>query len=231
MDRLVAHDVLELLADADHLVLALEGEEHHEAAVEEDPLHDDVESDEVLEELLKTLGGVCGETLFHNRGSKGHLEGILVVNGIDLVVHVEDLTLIKRETLDDVLESVRVDRLLEGLAQHVLTGLGIGNVLEDGEHDVVPHQALRSAEETQIAHDDLTLVGGELVGLPELDVALHRDLVRHPVVGAALGVVIPGPGVLQGHELVHVNLLAVDQAFLIRVDPLGEIVEGGGFGG
>jgi hypothetical protein len=37
--------------------------------------------------------------------------------------------------------------------------------------------------------------------------------------------------VFKGHELVHVNLLAVDQAFLIRVDPLGEIVEGGGFGG
>ena len=228
VDRLVAHDVLELLADADHLVLALEGEEHHEAAVEEDSLHDDVEADQVLQELLKPLDGVGGEALLHDGSGEGHLKGILVVNGIHLVVHVENLTLIKRKALDDVLEGVGVDRLLEGLAKHVLTGLGVGDVLEDCEHDVVPDKALSSAEEAEIPHDDLTLVGGELVGLPELDIALHRDLIRHPVVGAALGVVIPGPGVLQGHELVHIDLLAVDQAFLIGIDPLGEVVEGGG---
>jgi hypothetical protein len=48
------------------------------------------------------------------------------------------------------------------------------------------------------------------------------------VVGTTLGIVIPSPGVFQGHELVHIDLLAVDQAFLIRIDPLGEVVEGGG---
>ena len=90
------------------------------------------------------------------------------------------------------------------------------------------HETLGGAEEAEVPHDDLTLVGGELVGLPELDIALHRDLVGHPVVGAALGVVVPGPGVLQGHELVDIDLLAVDQAFLIRVNPFGEVVEGGG---
>ena len=228
MDRLIAHDVLELLADADHLVLALEGEEHDETAVEEDPLHDDVEADEILDELLKTLGGVGGEALLHDRGGEGHLEGILIVDGVHLVIHVEDLTLIKGETLDDVLEGVGMDRLLEGLAEHVLTGLGIGDMLEDRKHDVVPDKALSGAEEAEIPHDDLALVCRELIGLPELDIALHRDLVRHPVVGATLGVVIPSPGVLQGHELVDINLFAVDQAFLIGIDPLGEVVECGG---
>jgi hypothetical protein len=36
VEALVAHDVLELLADADHLVLPLERQHHGEAGVEED---------------------------------------------------------------------------------------------------------------------------------------------------------------------------------------------------
>ena len=230
MDRLVAHDVLELLADADHLVLALEGEEHHEAAVEEDSLHDDIEADQVLEEGLESLSGLGGEPILHDGGGEAHLEGILLIDGIHFVIHVENLALVQRETLDDILEGVCVDCLFEALTKHVLTGLGIGDVLEDREHDIVPDKALGGAEEAEVAHDDLALIGSEFVGLPELDISLHRDLIRHPVIGAALGVVIPGPGVLQGHELVHIDLLAVDQAFLIRVDPLGEVVEGGGLG-
>ena len=146
------------------------------------------------------------------------------------MVHVENLALIEREALHDVLECVGVNRLLEGLTQHVLAGLRVGDVLENREHDVVAHEALGRTKEAEVAHDDLTLLGGQLVGLPEFDIALHGNLVRHPVVGAALVVVIPSPSVLQGHELVHVNLLAVDEALLIRVDPLGEVVEGGGLG-
>ena len=230
MDRLIAHDVLELLADTDHLVLALEGEEHHEAAVEEDPLHDDIEADQVLEEGLKSLSGLGGEPILHDGGGEAHFEGILLIDGIHLVVHVEDLALVQRETLDDILESVCVDCLFEALTKHVLTRLGIRDVLEDREHDIVPDEALGGAEEAEIPHDDLALISGEFVGLPELDITLHRNLIRHPVIGAALGIIVPCPGVLQGHKLVHVDLLAVDQAFLIRVDPLGEVVEGGGLG-
>ncbi len=48
VDRLIAQDVLELLADACHLILAVEGEDHHKAAIEEDPFHDDVVADQVL---------------------------------------------------------------------------------------------------------------------------------------------------------------------------------------
>lgn len=231
VDRLVTHDVLELLADADHLVLALEGEKHHKSAIEEDALHDDVEANKVLEEGLEPLGGICFEALLHDGGSEAHLEGILVVDGGHLMVHVEDLTLIKRKTLDDVLEGVRVDRLFKGLTQHVLAGFRVGDVLEDREHDVVANEALCRAEEAEVAHDNLTLLCSQLVGLPELDVALHGDLIRHPVVGATFVVVIPGPGVLQGHELVHIDLLAVDETLLVRVNALGEIVEGGGLRG
>ena len=228
VDRLVAHDVLELLADADHLVLALEGEEHHEAAVEEDALHDDVETDEVLEKGSQPLGGVGLESIVHEGGGEGHLEGVLVVDRVHLMVHVEDLALVEREALHDVLEGVGVDRLLECLTQHVLAGFGVGDVLEDREHDIVAHETLGGAEETEVAHDDLTLLCRELVGFPELDVALHGDLIRHPVVGATLVVVIPGPRVLEGHELIDINLVAVDETLLVGINPLGQVVECGG---
>jgi hypothetical protein len=48
------------------------------------------------------------------------------------------------------------------------------------------------------------------------------------VVGATLGVVVPCPGVFEGHELVHIDLLAVDETLLIDVDALSEVVERGG---
>ena len=48
VDRLIAQDVLELLADACHFVLAVEGEDHDKAAIEEDPFHDDVVADQVF---------------------------------------------------------------------------------------------------------------------------------------------------------------------------------------
>ena len=145
------------------------------------------------------------------------------------MIHIEDLALIKREALDDVLEGMRVDGLLKSLTKHVLTGFGVGDVLENGQYDVVAYKALGSTEEAEVTQDDLTLVGCELIGLPELDVTLHGDLVRHPVIGATFIVIIPGPSVFERHELVHINLLAVHQAFLIGIDPLGEVVEGGRF--
>ena len=62
---------------------------------------------------------------------------------VDLVIHVEDLALVEAEALDDVEEGVRVDGLFEGLAQQVLAALGVGDVLEDGQHEVVAHQDFR----------------------------------------------------------------------------------------
>ncbi len=55
--------------------------------------------------------------------------------------------------------------------------------------------------------------GVELVALPQGDIGAHRHFVRHPVVGAAVEVVLPGPLVLKRHELVDVDRFAVDQAF------------------
>src|SRR4051794_34422427 len=48
----VAQNVLKLLANAGHPVVAMEGEHHDEAAVEENPFHNDVKADEVFEKSL-----------------------------------------------------------------------------------------------------------------------------------------------------------------------------------
>ena len=145
------------------------------------------------------------------------------------MIHIEDLTLIERERLHDVMEGVGVHRFLERLTQQILPRFGVGDVFENRQNEVVAHQAFRCAEESQVAHDDEALVAGEPVGFPKLDVALHRHFGWEPVVGAAVEVMFPGPFVFERHELVHIDGPAVQQAFIRRVDPTGEIVRAGRF--
>ena len=126
------------------------------------------------------------------------------------------------------MEGVRMDRFLKRLPQQILAALGIGHVLENREHDIVPHEALGSAEEAKVPHNNAALIGGELVGFPQLDVLLHRHLVGHPMVFAAVEVVLPRPFVFDGHQLIDVHGLAVDEQFVLGVDALGEVVRLGG---
>ena len=143
-------------------------------------------------------------------------EVVLVLDRLDLVVRVEDLGLVEAQALGDVLVGVRVDRLLERLAQQVLPALGRGDVAIRAEHDVVGGERVGGDEEAQVALDDQALVVGQAVGvLPQLDVALHVDLLRHPVVGAAGKVLLPRPAVLERHELVDVGR-AVDDALVLQ---------------
>ena len=63
----------------------------------------------------------------------------------------------------DVLERVRVYRLLERLAQQVLPALGVGQLPVDRQHDVVRDQRLRGGEEAEVALEHQPLVLGEAV--------------------------------------------------------------------
>jgi hypothetical protein len=76
---------------------------------------------------------------------------------------------VQAERLDDVLVGVRVDRLLEGLAQQVLAAFGRGDVAVGAEHDVVGGQRIGGDEEAEVALDQAALVVGQAVGrLPQL---------------------------------------------------------------
>ena len=145
-------------------------------------------------------------------------ELVLVADRLDLVIGVEDLRFVEAQALDDVLVGVCVDRFLECLAQQVLPALGRGDVAIGAEHDVVGGKAVGGDEEAEIALDDQALVVGEAVRvLPQLDVALHVHFLRHPVVGAGRDVLVPGPAVLERHQLVDVGL-AVDDALVLHAD-------------
>jgi hypothetical protein len=155
-------------------------------------------------------------------------ELILVADAFDLVVRVEDFGLVEAERLHDVLVGVGVDRLFKRLAQQVLPALGRGDVAIGAQHDVVGGQTVGGDEEAEVALDDQALVIGEAAGaggaLPQLDVALHVDLLRHPVVGAAAEVFVPRPGVFEGDQLVDVGP-AVDDALVLGAHAAPPAVE------
>ena len=111
-----------------------------------------------------------------------------------------------------------MDRFLECLAQQVLAALGRSDVAIGAEHDVVGGQRVGGDEEAEVALDQATLVVGQAVRiLPQLDVALHVDLLRHPVVGATGEILVPCPLVLERDQLVDVGL-AIDDALVRGVD-------------
>ena len=79
-------------------------------------------------------------------------------------------------------------------------------------------------KKTKVPHDDQALVGRELVGFPQFDVALHWHFRRQPVVRTPVEIVLPRPFVLERHELVHIDRFTVEQALVVHVDSSGEVV-------
>src|SRR5271168_4706302 len=87
VDRLIAQNVLKLLADSRHFILTKEGEDHHKSAIEEYPFHDDVIADQVLQEFLCTFRSARRKIWLENVSSQMHLKGVFRMDRIDLVVH------------------------------------------------------------------------------------------------------------------------------------------------
>lgn len=215
---LVTQDVLELLGDAGHLVAAAHRQDLGEAAVEEDAFQDAVVGDQVAQQLFVGLDGAGVELRVRDGAGVLQAPGGFFRDRRDLVVHVEDLAFIHAQRLDAVLVGVGVDRLFEGLAQDVLAALRVGDQAVHGQGQVVGHQGVGGGEEAEVAHHDAALVFGQAVhALPQGDVGGHVDLLRHPVVGAAVEVLLPGPVVLERYQLVEVGA-AVDHALFIDRD-------------
>jgi len=203
---LVTQDVLELLGGAGHLVAATHGEDLGEAAVEEDAFQYAVVGDQVAQELAVGFRGAGFELGIGDRAGVLQAPGGLLRDARDLVVHVEDLAFIHAQRFDAVLVGVGVDRFLEGLAQDVLAALGVGDQAVHGQDQVVGNQAVGGGEEAEVAHDDAALVFAETVcGFPQRDVGVHVHFLRHPMVGATIQILLPGPVVLEGYELVEVG--------------------------
>jgi len=99
-----------------------------------------------------------------------------------------------------------VDGFLERLTQDVLAALGVGDQPVHGQNQVVGHQAVGGREEAQRAHDDAALVLGQPVRVfPESDIGGHVHFLGHPVVRAAVEVLLPRPVIFERHQLVEVS--------------------------
>ena len=108
-----------------------------------------------------------------------------------------------------------MDGFLKCLAQYVLATLGIGDQPVNRQHQIICHQRICGRKIPQIAHNDTTLIIGQAFGvLPGSHVSGHVDLLRHPVIGATVDVFLPGPIVLEWHQLVEVGA-AVDHGFFV----------------
>lgn len=70
VETLVVHDVFGLLSDSDHLVAALQGEHHRNFCIEEDPLHDYVAVDQVVDEGAAVLLALSGEDRVEETGPR-----------------------------------------------------------------------------------------------------------------------------------------------------------------
>ena len=212
--RFIAQDVLVLLGSASHLVLATQRQNLREAYVEEQPFHQAGENDQRLQQRLIGFRGACVEVGVHDRFNEGDQELVLVTDGLDFVVSVEDLALVQAQRLHDVLVRMGMDGFFESLPQQKLTAFWGSDVAVRAQHDVVRRQRVSRHKETEIALDDAALVFGQAVGVfPQRDVTRHVHLLRHPVIGASRKVLLPCPLVLEGHELVDV-CLAVDDALV-----------------
>ena len=167
-----------------------------------------------LSRSWSACGGAGLEFGVGQRVDEGDEEFILVADGFDLVIGVEDFAFVQAQRFDDVLVGVGVDGFFKRLAQQVLAALGRGDVAIGAEHDVVGGERIGGDEEAEVALDQTALVFGERGGVfPLRDVAAHVHFLRHPVVGARIQVFLPRPFVFEGNELIHVRG-AVDDALV-----------------
>lgn len=112
-----------------------------------------------------------------------------------------------------------MDGLLEGLAQDVLSALGVGNQAVHRQGQVVGYQGVGSRKEPKTAHDDTTLIVTQpLRVLPKHDVCRHVDFLRHPVICTPVQVFLPGPVIFQWNQLVQVRS-TIDHALFIDGNP------------
>ena len=118
--------------------------------------------------------------------------------------------------------------------------LGGGDELADDVEDVVTNDAFGGGEVTDAHLDDPALDVGDVATLPLLDVGLHLDVFRLPVVVLHRFVEVVGPLVFEGQDVEEHGVAAVDDGFggdgglcFVLVEGEGAVSDGVGgcFGG
>ena len=234
---LVAEGVAEHLADAGEFVLAVEGEDHAEEAVELSAFHDLAEHKDVLGERL--LVGGDGEVDVAAEGlAVGYDEVIFRGDGRDILEHGLAFVRVDAEGGDHVDEAVCVDVFLVGMAAENELQLGCSDDLANDMEDVVTDDALGGGEVADAHFDNPALHIGYFVGAPLLDVFLHRDVLRFPMIILHRLVEVIGPGVFERQDIEEHRVLAVYDFFRVVsefglgfIEDEGSGSEGDGSGG
>ncbi len=236
MVGLVAEGVAEHLADAGEFVLAVKGEDHAEEAVELGALHYLAEEEDVFRERLLVFRDGEVDIAAEVAGVLGD-EPVFPGDGGDVLEHGLALVGIESEGGNHVNEAVGVDVFLVGVAAEDELELGGGDYLADDVEDVVADDPLGGGEVADAHLDDPALDVGNVVGAPLLDVLLHRDVLRLPVVVLHRLVKIVCPLVFERQDVEEHGLAAVYDALgvesefgfgLVENESAGSKGDGGG---
>ncbi len=140
---------------------------------------------------------------------------------VDLIVHVEDFALVESRAIRRCrwkvwvwIASSKAWRSRYWRTSGLVTCLKIASTM------LLPTKLSAVLKKPKLRM--MTRLSSSLkrVGFPELDVFAHGHFGWHPVVGAAIEIMFPCPFVFEGHELVDIDLIAVDQPLFIDVDAL-----------
>ncbi len=111
--------------------------------------------------------------------------------------------------------------LFEGLSQQVLAALWGGNVAIRAENNIISRQRVGSHKEPEITLNQTTFIVRQPVRvLPGRDVPGHIDLLRHPVVGTPRQILLPGPLIFKGHQLVDIGA-SIDDPLIFHPNSAG----------
>ncbi len=157
-------------------------------------------------------------------------EVVLRGDGRDVLEHGLAFVGVETEGGNHVNEAVGVDVFLVGVAAEDELELGGGDDFADDVEDVVTDDAFGGGKVADAHFDDPALDVGDLVGAPLLDVLLHRDVLRLPMVVLHRLVEVVRPGVFEREDVEEHGFLAVDDLLgVVGEFGLG-LVEGEGAG-
>ena len=234
----IAQGVAEHLADAGEFILAVKAEDHSEQPVELGALHDLAEQEDIFGERLLVFRDREVDVAAQCFGVRGH-EMVLRGDGRDILEHGFALMRVEAERGDHVDEAVGMDVFLMGVATENHFKLRGGDDLADDVEDVVADDSLGGGEVADAHFDDPTFDIGNFIGAPLLDVALHGNFLRLPMVCLHVLVEVVGPGVFEREDVEEHRVLAVDDFLGVEgefrfgcIENEGAIAEadGGGFG-
>ena len=211
MIALVAQRVLEHLADAGHLVLPVQREDHREERVELRAFHHLRDAEDRLRKLLLVRRDREIDPHFQLR----HLPrdvGVLFLHTRDVAELRRHLVEIDIERADDVQQRIHVDGLLRDVPQRRVLQLGRREIILDDVQHRVAHDALRRGKIAHAHLDDPPLLRRKRARIPLLRIARHVDHVRLPVVRLHLLIDAVGLVVFQRQDVQLRAAHAIDHA-------------------